>query len=123
MKCIKSAIEAYQQTNPAKNLYIDFIYAALLKMKEYNAHNHLEAYRKLMELFPIGIIDNIFHVKTVESLLTISILDFINQVLLDQIIYGDETLFIFPDSKHVQSLFSNKWNAMAWFWTKNLLFL
>ena len=35
-------------------MYIDFIYGALLKMKEYNAHNHLEAYRKLMELFPIG---------------------------------------------------------------------
>ena len=41
-------------TNPAKNLYIDFIYGALLKMKEYNAHTHLEAYRKLMELFPVG---------------------------------------------------------------------
>ena len=25
-------------------------------MKEYNTHTHLEAYRKLMEIFPIGII-------------------------------------------------------------------
>lgn len=51
----KSAIEAFRLTNPTKQLYIDFIYGALLKMKEYNAHSHLEAYRKLMELFPIGI--------------------------------------------------------------------
>lgn len=35
-------------------MYIDFIYGALMKMKDFNAHTHLEAYRKLMELFPIG---------------------------------------------------------------------
>ena len=35
-------------------MYIDFIYGALMKMKDYNAHTHLEAYRKLMELFPVG---------------------------------------------------------------------
>ncbi|CAF0705802.1 unnamed protein product [Brachionus calyciflorus] len=49
-----SALEAFRVTNPTKNLYLDFIYGALLKMKEYNAHTHLEAYRKLMEIFPIG---------------------------------------------------------------------
>ena len=53
---LKIALNAYVQTNPQKNLYIDFIYGALLKMKEYNAQNHREAYRKLMEIFPIGII-------------------------------------------------------------------
>ncbi len=26
-----------------------------MKMKEYNSHTHLEAYRKLLELFPIGL--------------------------------------------------------------------
>ncbi len=51
---LKMALQAFSQTNPQKNLYIDFIYGALLKMKEYNAHTHLEAYRKLMEIFPIG---------------------------------------------------------------------
>ena len=51
---IKNAIDAYRETNPSKNLYVDFVYGALLKMKEYNAHTDLEAYRKLMELFPIG---------------------------------------------------------------------
>lgn len=49
-------MEAFKITNPAKKLYLDFIYGALLKMKEYNTHTHLEAYRKLMEIFPIGII-------------------------------------------------------------------
>lgn len=51
---LKSALEAFKITNPTKQLYLDFIYGALLKMKEYNAHTHLEAYRKLMEIFPIG---------------------------------------------------------------------
>lgn len=32
-------------------------------MKEYNSHTHLEAYRKLMELFPIGIIYKGFKFK------------------------------------------------------------
>ena len=48
------AIEAFKITNPTKQLYIDFIYGALLKMKEYDSHTQLEAYRKLMEIFPIG---------------------------------------------------------------------
>jgi hypothetical protein len=51
---MKNALTAFSITNPQKNLYIDFIYGALLKMKEYDAHKHLEAYRKLMEIFPIG---------------------------------------------------------------------
>lgn len=51
----KIALEAFKITNPTKQLYLDFIYGALLKMKEYNTHTHLEAYRKLMEIFPIGI--------------------------------------------------------------------
>jgi hypothetical protein len=51
----KDAVEAFKITNPSKNLYIDFIYGALLKMKEFNAHTNLGAYRKLMEVFPIGI--------------------------------------------------------------------
>lgn len=50
----KHALEAFRLSNPSKQLYIDFIYGALLKMKDFNAHTHLEAYRKLMEIFPIG---------------------------------------------------------------------
>lgn len=41
-------------TNPTKQLFIDFVYGALLKMKEYNAHTHLEAYRSLLDVFPKG---------------------------------------------------------------------
>lgn len=52
----KMAIEAFKITNPTKQFYIDFIYGALLKMKEYDAHTSLEAYRKLMEIFPVGTI-------------------------------------------------------------------
>jgi evolutionarily conserved signaling intermediate in Toll pathway len=48
------AIEAYKNLNPNRNLYIDFIYGALLKIKEYDAHDKLETYRKLLELFPKG---------------------------------------------------------------------
>ena len=49
---LKNAIEIYKLSNKQKTLYLDFIYGALLKMKEYNAHTSLEAYRKLMEIFP-----------------------------------------------------------------------
>lgn len=51
---MQTAVEAFKLTNASKQKHIDFIYAALLKMKEYNAHNHLEAYRKIMEIFPKG---------------------------------------------------------------------
>ena len=48
------AIEAFKENNKNKNLYIDFIYGAIQKMKEFNAHEDIEAYKKLVELFPIG---------------------------------------------------------------------
>jgi hypothetical protein len=53
-KTFISAIEAFGNTNKNRQLYIDFIYGATQKMKEYNAHKEIEAYRKLLDLFPIG---------------------------------------------------------------------
>lgn len=50
----KLAIDVYLQTNPNKNLCIDFIYGALVKMKEYNAEKDIEAYKKLLGVFPEG---------------------------------------------------------------------
>jgi hypothetical protein len=40
--------------NKASFIFCLILLGALLKMKEYNAHTSLEAYRKLMELFPVG---------------------------------------------------------------------
>ena len=53
-KTFIAAIEAFSEHNKNKQLYIDFIYAAIQRMKEYNAHKNLDAYKKMLELFPVG---------------------------------------------------------------------
>lgn len=53
-KTFKNAVDAFNITNRNRQLYIDFVYGALLKIKEYNAHKDIEAYKKLINLFPVG---------------------------------------------------------------------
>jgi signaling intermediate in Toll pathway protein len=47
------AVDIFKKKNRSQ-LYIDFIYASLLKMDEYNANKSLDAYKSLLSVFPVG---------------------------------------------------------------------
>jgi hypothetical protein len=48
-----NAIDVFSQRSSAKSRYIDFIYAAMIKMDEYGANRDLNVYRRLLAVFPV----------------------------------------------------------------------
>lgn len=48
------AIGLFVQRNVHRRGHVEFIYAAMKRMKEYGVHKDLESYKKLIEIFPKG---------------------------------------------------------------------
>ena len=61
-----AAMDMFHEMTVHKRGHVEFIYAALREMETFGVHKDLEAYKKVLGVFPVGqmVSTNIFQVRT-----------------------------------------------------------
>lgn len=67
-KTYLAAMDMFHEMTVHKRGHVEFIYAALAEMESYGVHKDIEAYRKVLGVFPVGqmVATNVWQVRGYE---------------------------------------------------------